>query len=56
MPRPHEVLYVDRAGQWRTGSARLAGATLIWQIEGVTLRLEGRFTKTGALVVARSVR
>jgi len=56
VPGPHEVVYVDRSGQWRTESARLAANTLIWQLDRVTLRLEGRFTKAEALTVASSVR
>lgn len=53
---PHEVLYVDRAGTWHTESARLAGATLLWQLGGVTLRLEGGFTQAEAVAVAESLR
>lgn len=53
---PHEVLYVDRAGTWHTESARLAGNTLIWQLGGVTLRLEGGFTQAEAVAVAESLR
>jgi hypothetical protein len=35
---------------------RLAGSALIWERDGLTLRLEGRFTKAEALRIARSVR
>jgi hypothetical protein len=35
---------------------RLAGSALIWEQNGLTLRLEGRFTKAEALRIARSVR
>ena len=35
---------------------RLAGNALIWQHDGTTLRLEGRFTRQQALQIARSVR
>jgi hypothetical protein len=35
---------------------RLAGNALIWEQDGLTLRLEGRFTKAQALRIARSVR
>jgi hypothetical protein len=54
--RPHEVVYVDRDGRYRTESARLSARTLIWQAGDVTLRLEGDFTLERALEVARSVR
>jgi hypothetical protein len=53
---PHEVIYVDRAGEYHTESARLSGKTLIWQHGTVTLRLEGDFTLDEALTIARSVR
>jgi hypothetical protein len=54
--RPHEVIYVDRAGEYRTESARLSGKTLIWQHGTVTLRLEGELTLDEALEIAGSVR
>ncbi|HEU5473104.1 MAG TPA: hypothetical protein VFV67_20855 [Actinophytocola sp.] len=53
---PHELVYVDRSGQYRQESARLSGTTLIWQRDGVTMRLEGDFTKAEALAIAESVR
>ena len=52
---PHEVMYVDRTGAWRTETARLAARTLVWQQGDVTLRLEGQFTLAQALEVARTV-
>ena len=41
LERPHELMYVDRAGQWRTETARLAAQSLLWQRGAVTYRLEG---------------
>jgi hypothetical protein len=38
------------------GLPRLAGNVLLWEQDGLTLRLEGRFTKEEALDLARSVR
>ena len=38
------------------GEPRLSGSALIWEQESLTLRLEGRLTKTQALRIARSVR
>ena len=38
------------------GLPRLAGNVLLWEQDGLTLRLEGRFTKEQALELARSVR
>ncbi|MCE7008286.1 hypothetical protein LWC34_36550 [Kibdelosporangium philippinense] len=52
IPRPHEILYVDRDGQWQHESARMSGKTLMWQEGGVTLRLEGDFSKEEALRLA----
>jgi hypothetical protein len=38
------------------GLPRLAGSVILWEQAGLTLRLEGRFTKEQALALARSVR
>ena len=56
IPGPHEVLYVDRSGEWRTETARLAARTLIWQQDDVTFRLEGQSTVDEALHIAGTVR
>lgn len=53
--RPHAVAYVDRGGTVRVESARLAGATLIWQEAGVSYRLEGDLTKGEAIEIANSL-
>jgi hypothetical protein len=55
IPSPHAVIYIDRQGVERNETARLAGATLIWQRAGVTYRLEGRVAVEEALAIARSV-
>ncbi|MDS0139418.1 MULTISPECIES: hypothetical protein [unclassified Amycolatopsis] len=55
LDRPHELIYVDRAGQWRTETARLAAQSLIWQRGTVTYRLEGAFTLEDALRIAATV-
>jgi hypothetical protein len=52
IPRPHEVLYVDRDGNWQSESARLSGSTLIWQDGRLTMRLEGTFTRDEAVAIA----
>ncbi|MFF5054927.1 hypothetical protein ACFY1S_17275 [Micromonospora sp. NPDC000663] len=52
---PHVLSYVDRAGQVRQETARLAASTLIWQADGVSYRLEGDLTKLEAIDVARSM-
>jgi hypothetical protein len=56
LPGPHPVTYVGRDGVERTGTARLAGPTLVWATDTVTYRLEGITTLEEAIAVARSVR
>jgi len=53
---PHEVIYADRNGQAQSASARMAARTLLWQRDGVTLRLEGELSRDQALAIARSLR
>ena len=55
IPTPHAVVYIDRLGVERAETARLAGATLIWQRAAVTYRLEGAVTVEEALAIARSI-
>jgi hypothetical protein len=38
------------------GQPRLSGSALLWERDGITLRLEGRLTKARALAIARSAR
>lgn len=52
---PHVLSYVDRSGQIRRETARLAASTLIWEQAGVTYRLEGPRTMAEALDIARSL-
>jgi hypothetical protein len=49
---PHAVRYFGRDGERRQQPARLAANTLIWQVGGTTLRLEGDFTQAEALRIA----
>jgi hypothetical protein len=51
---PHEVAYLDANGTVRVDSIRLAGDTLLWERDGVLLRLEGAPSKAAALRIARS--
>jgi hypothetical protein len=53
---PHFFFYRDPAGGIQQETLRLAGNTLIWEQDGVTLRLEASVTKDQALRVAASVR
>ncbi|HST81030.1 MAG TPA: hypothetical protein VLL08_04790 [Kineosporiaceae bacterium] len=52
--QPHEVVILDAAGNRRTETARLAGHTLIWELQGTVLRLEGDFTRDQAIEIAES--
>lgn len=54
---PHEVVWLDRDGTPRTGTARLAGHTLIWEHRArTTLRLEGDVSLSRAREIAGSAR
>ena len=52
---PHVVMFQDRDGRFRESHARLARNALVWQMGGVTLRLEGGLAKDQALRIARTV-
>ncbi|MEU8390523.1 hypothetical protein [Micromonospora sp. NPDC048843] len=52
---PHALSYVDRTGEIRRETARLAASTLIWQDDDVSYRIEGTLTKAEAIEIARSL-
>jgi hypothetical protein len=52
----HVVMFQDRNGVFREARARLAKSTLAWQMDDVTLRLEGEISKAEAVRIARTVR
>ena len=52
--RPHGFIYADRNGVIQTEDTRLAGNVLVWERDGVVLRLEGRLDRATALRIARS--
>jgi hypothetical protein len=52
---PHEFYFRGADGQIIPESIRLAGNTLLWEHNGLLLRLEGDFDKQDALELARSV-
>jgi hypothetical protein len=52
----HVVLYLTPAGAVREDRARLAGNTLVWEVGGVTHRLEADVPRREALRIARSMR
>jgi hypothetical protein len=51
---PHEVAFLDERGRSRSESPRLAGTTLIWPADDVTLRLEGDLTLSRATEIGAS--
>jgi hypothetical protein len=53
---PHAIYYLQPDGDVIMDSARLAANTLVWQRDGVTLRLESSLTRRRALHIARSIR
>jgi len=53
---PHFFFYRDPSGGIQQETLRLAGNTLLWEQDGVTLRLEAAVTKDQALRIAASVR
>ncbi|HUQ41787.1 MAG TPA: hypothetical protein VM052_04720 [Candidatus Limnocylindrales bacterium] len=53
---PHLFFYRDAAGSIREETLRLAGNTLVWVQDGVTIRLEAQVTRAEALRLAESFR
>lgn len=53
---PHLFFYRDQAGNVWSETLRLAGNTLIWEQDGVTLRLEAQVTRDEAIRIAASFR
>lgn len=53
---PHLFFYRDASGAIRDETLRLAGNTLLWEQDGITLRLEANVTKDEALAIASSFR
>jgi hypothetical protein len=53
---PHVFLFEDQTGRVQEVTTRLAGNVLVWEQDGLTLRLEGELTKARALELARSIR
>lgn len=51
---PHEVVILDEQDRPRTETARLAGHTLIWPLDELTLRLEGDLSLERAVEIGAS--
>ena len=54
--QPHEVFYTSGSGQLYPDTLRLAGNTLIWEQNGVVMRLEAQVDRAAALRIAASFR
>jgi hypothetical protein len=53
---PHGFFFVCHdAGECRQERYRLAGNVLLWEQDGVTLRLESALSQEGALAIAESI-
>jgi hypothetical protein len=53
---PHLFFYRDDAGNPQSETLRLAGNTLLWEQDGVTLRLEAQVSRDDALRIAATFR
>jgi hypothetical protein len=53
---PHSFIYRDVGGSMREDRSRLAGNTLLWARDGVTLRLESALDRDEAIRIAESLR
>lgn len=52
---PHTLTYFDRSGEFRERTVKITGNVLLWTRGALTLRLEGRISKSQALRLARRV-
>jgi hypothetical protein len=50
----HELSFVDADGVTRAAAGRVVGRALVWEANGVIVRIEGRFEKRSALELART--
>ena len=53
---PHAIIFQDTTGNYREDVPRLAGDTLVWERDGLVLRIEGARDLEDALAIARSLR
>jgi hypothetical protein len=51
----HEITYRGPDGTLHTDATRLAGRTLLWEVDGITYRLEGELSKATALRIAETL-
>jgi len=52
---PHQVVFVDASGDIRFETLRLSTNTLLINIRGTVVRIEGNLTKARALEIAASL-
>jgi hypothetical protein len=52
---PHELFFLDRGGQLIFDNSRLAGNTLLWEHDGLILRLEGQLSQAAMIDLAESL-
>ncbi|TMC52661.1 MAG: hypothetical protein E6J20_10735 [Chloroflexi bacterium] len=52
---PHDFVFIDASGNFRDETMRLATNTLIFDLNGTIVRIEGDMTKAQALQIANSV-
>lgn len=52
----HTLFYLDRRGHYVVSTGRLAGNTLIFQRDGLTIRVEGELSARRLIQIARSFR
>ena len=53
---PHELIFVDEAGQPVFDTRRIVGNTLLWARDGVTYRLESGLDRAAAIALAGTLR
>jgi hypothetical protein len=53
---PHGFAYLDARGMIRAETLRLAGDTLVWERDGLVLRLESALSKRDAIALGASLR
>jgi hypothetical protein len=51
----HELQYLDADGRRRLDTTRLAANTLLWEVDGVTFRLESQLDRDAAIDLARDL-
>ena len=53
---PHTLTYFDREFGFRETTVVIRGNVLLWARERLTLRLEGKLSRTQAIALAQTVR